>query len=160
MTDTQVATLSEFPVSIALPVQWGDQDMFGHVNNTVYFRWFESARIAYLERIGLSDLMTKQRVGPILAAIGCNYRKQLTYPDMVDVGAMVVKLGRTSVTMVHALFSRRQQALIADGQSTIVVFDYETQRPMPVPAEIRAAIEKIEGAIGKDSSNSPRDSSV
>jgi acyl-CoA thioester hydrolase len=128
-----------------LPVQWGEQDLFGHVNNTVYFRWFESARIAYLERIGLSQLMERERIGPILAAISCNYRRQLTYPDTVEVGSRITRIGRTSMTMAHALRSRRQEAIVADGESTIVAFDYRAQCPIVVPEEIRAAIEKAEG---------------
>ena len=137
--------LADYPVSITLPVQWGDQDMFGHVNNTVYFRWYESARIAYLDRIGLSDMMERQRVGPILAAIGCNYRRQLTFPDSVDVGSRIIHIGRSSLKMTHGLWSQRQQALVADGESTIVTFDYQTQRSIPLPDAIRQAIESLEG---------------
>jgi len=136
--------LSSFPVVISLPVQWGEQDLFGHVNNTVYFRWFESARIAYLERIGLSQLMERERIGPILASMTCHYRRQLTYPDTVDVGSRITRIGRTSMTMAHALRSRAQEAIVADGESTIVAFDYRTQRPVVVPEEIRAAIERLE----------------
>jgi acyl-CoA thioester hydrolase len=136
---------ADYPVVISLPVQWGEQDKFGHVNNTVFFRWFESARIEYLNRIGLSEMMERERVGPILAAIGCNYRRQLTFPDTVDIGSRVTRIGRSSITMSHALWSQRQQALVADGDSTIVAFDYQTQRPVSVPDSIRQAIEKLEG---------------
>ncbi len=145
MPDQPSSRRADYPVIISLPVQWGDQDMFGHVNNTVFFRWFESARIEYLDRIGLSDLKQREQVGPILAAIGCNYRRQLTFPDTVDIGSRVTRIGHTSVTMSHALWSERQQALVADGDSTIVAFDYRTQRPVPVPDAIRQAIEKVEG---------------
>jgi acyl-CoA thioester hydrolase len=137
--------LALFSVVISLPVQWGEQDLFGHVNNTVYFRWFESARIAYLERIGLSQLMAREQIGPILASIGCNYRRQLTYPDTVEIGSRITRIGRTSLTMAHALRSRAQEAIVADGESTIVAFDYRAQRPVPVPEEIRAAIAALEG---------------
>jgi acyl-CoA thioester hydrolase len=140
-----VSALANFPVVISLPVQWGEQDMFGHVNNTVFFRWFESARIAYLDRIGLSRLMAGENLGPILASITCNYRRQLTFPDTVEIGSRITRIGRTSMTMVHALHSRAQAALVADGESTIVAFDYQAQRPVPVPEEIRAAIAAIEG---------------
>ncbi len=78
--------LAEFPVVITLPVQWGDQDAFGHVNNTVYFRWFESARIAYFERIGLSHVLDVEPIAPILASISCDYRRPITFPDTVQVG--------------------------------------------------------------------------
>jgi acyl-CoA thioester hydrolase len=137
--------LAEFHAVITLPVQWGEQDMFGHVNNAVYFRWFESARIAYLDQIGLSYFMEAPRIGPILAAIGCNYRRQLTFPDTVEIGSRITRIGRSSLTMTHGLWSQQQQAIIADGDSAIVVFNYDTQRSVPVPDEVRAAIEKIEG---------------
>ncbi|MEX0586451.1 MAG: thioesterase family protein, partial [Pirellulales bacterium] len=71
--------LADYPMSICLPVQWGDQDAFGHVNNTVYFRWFESARIAYLDRPELRAAMPDSSLGPILAAIRCDFRRQVTF---------------------------------------------------------------------------------
>ena len=107
--------------------------------------WFESARIEYLNRIDLKSLYHSAGIGPILAAIGCNYRRQLTYPDTVAVGARISRLGRTSFEMEHVLYSTAQQTIIADGKSTIVVFDYRQQKPVPIPAEIRAKIEAIEG---------------
>ena len=140
----RASELVGFPTIIELPVQWGDQDAYQHVNNVLHFRWFESARIAYLEQIGLKDLYHTQRVGPILAAINCNYRRQLQYPDSVQVGARITRLGRTSMQMEHVLFSRAQQSVIADGSSTIVTFDYKAQKPIPVPPEIRAKIEHFE----------------
>jgi acyl-CoA thioester hydrolase len=137
--------LTAFPTVIHLPVQWGDMDSYQHVNNIIYFRWFESERIAYLEQIGLKAMYHGAGIGPILAAIGCNYRRQLTYPDTVAVGARISRIGRTSFEMEHVLFSTAQQVVVADGKSTIVTFDYKSQKPIPVPDEIRAAIAKIEG---------------
>ena len=142
--------LALYPALIRLPVQWGDQDAFGHVNNVIYFRWFESSRIAYLERIGLGDkhdgkLSTGENVGPILAAIGCNYRKQVKYPDSVIVGARVTRIGRSSMTMTHVVWSHDHQAIAADGESTVVVFDYNANQPRRVPDDFRALIEKLEG---------------
>ena len=139
-----------FPALIQLPVQWGDQDAFGHVNNIVYFRWFESARIAYLERIGLGDkhagaLDAGENVGPILAAIGCNYRRQIKYPDTVIAGARITRIGRSSFTMSHVVWSGTHQAVAADGESTVVVFDYTANQPKRVPDEFRVLIEKLEG---------------
>ena len=137
--------LADFPVIITLPVQWGDQDAFGHVNNVVFFRWCESARIEYGSRIGLTDLLATQRIGPILANISCNYRRQLKYPDTVQVGARITRIGRSSMTMEHAIYSEAQQALVADSTSTIVTFDYAANKSISVPESIRTAIEKIEG---------------
>ncbi len=142
--------LALFPALIQLPVQWGDQDAFGHVNNIVYFRWFESSRIAYLERIGLGGkqaggLASVENVGPILAAIGCNYRRQIKYPDTVIVGARITRIGRSSMTMSHMVWSSTHQAVAADGESTVVVFDYAANQPKRVPDLYRALIEKLEG---------------
>jgi acyl-CoA thioester hydrolase len=142
--------LADFPAVVRLPVQWGDQDSFGHVNNAVYFRWFETARIAYLERIGLGEKhvgqsMSGDDIGPILAAIGCNYRRQVKYPDTVLVGARITRIGTSSLTMTHALWSETHQAIAADGESTVVVFSYGTNRPQRVPDELRALISKLEG---------------
>jgi len=137
--------LVDFPIVVRMPIQWGDQDAFGHVNNTVPIRWFESSRIAYLEQ-GCSDLMQdSQKLGPVLAAITCNYRSQLRFPDSVRIGARVSRLGRSSLTMEHIVYSETQQAIAADGSSVIVVFNYETNRPTRISDEIRAAIEQIEG---------------
>jgi acyl-CoA thioester hydrolase len=145
MPEQASSNLPAFPVVISWPVQWGDQDLFGHVNNTVYFRWYESARIAYLDRIGVSEMMNREQVGPILAAISCNYRRQLNFPDTVEIGSRITRIGRSSATMTHTIWSRQQKALVADGESTIVMFDYQAQRPVPVPDSIRQAIECVEG---------------
>ena len=139
---TTAADLADFPVVIELPVQWGDQDAFGHVNNTVYFRWFESARIAYLERLGIAD---RSALGPILVAISCNYRRQIKYPDTVQIGTRVARLGRSSMTIEHSLWSAANLAVAADGQSTVVVFDYLANKPRPIPDNIRQLIEQVEG---------------
>ena len=138
-----------YRVLLEIPVWWGDQDAFGHVNNTVYLRWFESARIEYSNRIGLTTMMKERRIGPILAALQCDFRSQLTYPDVVSVGVKVSRVGRTSLTMEHRIVSRRLGAIAAEGSSTLVVFDYSANRPTPVPDEIRRAIELLEK--GEDS---------
>ena len=130
---------------IWLPVQWGDQDAFLHVNNTVYFRWCESARIDYLDKLGLSDLMRAEGIGPILAAISCNYRRPVTYPDQVQVGARITRLGRSSLTMEHIIYSEAQQQVVADATSTLVVFDYNRQSSLPIPDDVRRQIERLEG---------------
>jgi acyl-CoA thioester hydrolase len=126
-------------------VQWGDQDAFGHVNNTVYFRWCESARVAWLQKLGLEEWMRPTTLGPILARIECNYRRQLHFPDTVRIGTRITRLGRTSLTMEHAIASLKQNVIVAESTSVIVVFNYQTQRPTTIPDEVRRAIEAIEG---------------
>lgn len=137
--------LAGFPVYLTLPVQWGDQDAFGHVNNTVYLRWFESARIAYSHRAGLEQLDATQRVAPILAAISCNYRKQIRFPDVVHIGARIARIGRTSMTMEHRVVSEQLRAVAAEGDSVVVTYDYVERKPIAVPQNLRDAIAHLEG---------------
>jgi len=137
--------LAGYPVVIELPVQWGDQDAFGHVNNTVYFRWCESSRIAYMAEFRLLDSLRTTGVGPILASIGCDYRTPLFYPDTVEVGSRVVRIGRTSMTMEHAVVSRVKGVVAAESRSTLVLFDYGASKPAAIPQTLREAIEALEG---------------
>lgn len=137
--------LAGYPVLTEIPVWWGDQDAFGHVNNTIFLRWFESSRIAYTTQIGLYDLFRARRIGPILAAVSCDFRRQVQFPDTVHVGARIDRIGRTSLVMSHAVVSRALGAVAAEGTSTIVVFDYDAGVPVPVPDELRAAIATLQG---------------
>ncbi|MDG3006515.1 acyl-CoA thioesterase [Paludisphaera mucosa] len=143
--DEMEPLLADYRVVIEQPVQWGEQDLFGHVNHVHYFRWYESSRIAYAERVGLMHLHRAERIGPILASIANDYRRQLTFPDTVHVGVRVTRIGVASISLEHKIFSRSQQALAAEGTSTLVIFDYTYQRPTRVPETIRKAIEEMEG---------------
>jgi acyl-CoA thioester hydrolase len=137
--------LADFPIVIIQPVQWGEQDPLGHVNHVAYFRWYESARIAYFLRIGLMDLHETERIGPILASVANDYRRQITYPDTVHVGVRITRIGRSSLGMEHKIISQNDLVIAAEGTSTLVVFDYQTNKSHAVPARIRHAIESLEG---------------
>lgn len=129
---------------LSIPVLWGDMDAFSHVNNARYFSWMESSRIAYLELAGMGESMQGKGWGPILAAVNCNYRRQVAYPDTIIIGASVREVGRTSIAIEHRLVSERHGSICADGESKIVMFDYNNQTPMRVTDEVRAAIEKMQ----------------
>lgn len=139
MPETPLAT---FPATVSIPVQWGEQDGFGHINNMHFIRWFESARIAYLSLCGVE--LTTQGVGPILAAVNCNYRLQIKYPDTITVGARVTRIGRSSMQIEHQLWSNNHTAVAADGDSTVVMFDYENQCSSPIADELRTRIRELE----------------
>jgi acyl-CoA thioester hydrolase len=137
--------LRDYPVVFSLPVQWGDQDAFGHVNNIVYFRWFESARIAYIRDAGISYSQGGTGIGPILATINCHFRKPVNFPDTVHIGARISRLGNSSMTIDHAVYSEAQDQLVADGDSVVVLFDYTSARPHRIPDEMRQLLESFEG---------------
>jgi acyl-CoA thioester hydrolase len=142
--------LADYPTTVVVPVQWGDQDAFGHVNNAVALRWFETSRIAFLEYGGLGHLMSGHGLGPVVVSITSNYRRQLVYPDTVRIGTRVSEMGRTKMTLVHAVYSDELQTIAVDGQTVIVFLDFSTGRPMRLPAEVR---ERLRAVSSNDASN-------
>lgn len=138
--------LAQYPIRFSIPVQWGDQDSFGHVNNLLYLRWCESARIQYLVEIGLWQMYVQERVGPILASIQCNYRQPVVFPDQVHTGAKVTRVGNSSFQMDHLIVSEAQ-GVVADASSTLVVYDYKRASSCPIPDDVREQIRKIEARM-------------
>ena len=136
--------MEAYPSRISIPVQWGDMDALGHVNNVVHFRWYESSRISYLEQSGMAAVLKEQGVGPILAAASSNYTRQLHYPDNVQIGCRVSRIGRSSMTLQHLVFSQQQEDAVANGESVVVVFDFDKQRPIRIPADVRELLKSYQ----------------
>ncbi len=143
------ALLEGFPVVVELPVFWGDMDYFRHVNNIVFFRYFESARIEYLERIGFREEAQADGAGPILHSTQARFRRPLTWPDTVLVGARTVEVGEDRFTQEYRLVSRAQGEVAAEGSGILVAFDYAANRKVQLPERVRAAIRSLES--GDDS---------
>jgi acyl-CoA thioester hydrolase len=136
--------LIDFPVVVTVPLLWGDHDAFGHVNNLAYLRWCESARVEYLMRIGLWPSLPPAGIGPILASVSCDYKRPLTFPDTVCIGTRVTRIGNRSFQMQHRVVSQALDTVAAEVDSTIVVFDYGTNKTVPVPESCRTAIEGLQ----------------
>jgi acyl-CoA thioester hydrolase len=136
--------ISAYPVTIKIPIAWGDMDVFQHVNNVVYFKYFESARIAYFEKLNYFEVMDQTGIGPILAATQCKYKIPLTYPDQVTVGAKVDALENDRFTMKYAVISHRHKKIAAFGEGVLVSFDYRNTKKTPIPDEIRKRIIELE----------------
>ncbi len=136
--------LAEYPVVVDAPVAWGEMDAFGHVNNIVYFRYFETARIAYFEMLGVREFLERDPVGPILAETACRFRAALSYPDTVSIGARVASVGEDRFVMRYAVFSHRLGRLAAEGEGTLVCFDYRQHRKAPVPERLRVRIAELQ----------------
>ena len=141
--------LKPYPVAIELPVLWGEMDAFQHVNNVVYFRYFESGRIAYLEEAGMVRFMERSGIGPILASVGCRFRVPLTYPDTVSVAVRVTEVGEDRFTMEHAVISHKLGKVAAIGEGVIVTYDYRARRKVSLPDEVRQMIAAVEGSLPK-----------
>jgi acyl-CoA thioester hydrolase len=137
--------LAGYPVVVDIPVAWGEMDAFGHVNNTVYFRYFETARIAYFEALGYMKATEATGVGPILAHADCRFRLPLEYPDRVRVGARADEVTESGFLMHYRAVSERHGKVAAEGTGRIVSFDYRQGGKSPLQREIVEAIAHLEG---------------
>ena len=135
--------LALFPFVVEQDVAWGDMDSYAHVNNVVYFRYFENARIALLDRVGWIRSMQEVGLGPIAASTSARFRKPLAYPDHLFVGARVTDLQPDRIMIEHRIVSAKLDAVTTEGQVVVVSFDYRQGRKAPIPEAIRAAIEQL-----------------
>lgn len=124
--------MADWPISVRIDVAWGDLDAFNHVNNTVYFRWFETARIALFDRLGIRERMERDHIGPILARTTCDFRLPLGFPDTIFAEAAVAKIGRTSYVLHKRVRSVSRGAIAAEGEAVIVTIDYRTGEKVPL----------------------------
>lgn len=129
-------------VTLMVPVLWSDMDALGHVNNARFFTWFESARIALFERIGVA-IQGPMTVGPILATTTCDFLRPVHFPEDVRVTASVSRVGETSITMAYEVSSAAGTAQYARGTSVAVLIDYASSRKVRVPDDVRAKIEEL-----------------
>jgi acyl-CoA thioester hydrolase len=136
--------ISDHPVAIEIPLAWGDMDAFQHINNKVYFKHFESARISYFEKIGLLEFMKKTNIGPILAFTQCKYKIPLTYPDTLTVATKVETIEKDRFIMKHIAVSHKFKKIAALGEDILVTFDYHNNKKALIPDEIRKRIIDLE----------------
>jgi acyl-CoA thioester hydrolase len=119
-----------------IPIRWGDMDAMGHVNNTVYFRYMEQARISWFDAIGCRR--RDDGLGPIIVTANCNFVKQLKYPGTVEVRTFLEPAGRSSIQSICELRMTGDGELYADGGAKIVWMDYRQGKSCPLPDELRA----------------------
>ena len=136
--------LAGFPVIVEQAVAWGDMDSFGHVNNVVYFRYFENARVEYLQRLGWWDYIKETGIGPIVASTKARFRRPVKYPDTLLAGAKLLALDRDRFTLRHTLVSQATNEMVADGDAVVVAFDYRNGIKVSVPDDMRDRINNLE----------------
>jgi acyl-CoA thioester hydrolase len=138
--------LADFRVVIDQVVDWGDMDSFGHVNNVVYFRYFENARVEYFQRIGWWDFMKETGIGPIVGATQARFRRPVKYPDTLRAGAKVVSFGADRFTVRHVLVSRTTGELVTEGDAVVVCIDYRANAKVAVPEVLLKRIHELEAS--------------
>lgn len=134
----------DYPIVLSQDVIWGDMDAFGHVNNTVYFRYFEDARMAYFDAVNINEYKAKTNIGPILAHTDCNFKLPLKYPDKIHIAARAIIVAPKRIKMEYAVYSDNYSAIAAAGEGLIVYYDYSAEKSCEIPAELVAAINTFE----------------
>ena len=138
--------LDDFPVTVCQKVAWGDMDAFAHVNNVIYFRYFETGRMAYFEHVGILSYLDETRIGPILASTGCNFLAPLTYPDDIKILTRIDELKDKRFNMQSVVYSKTQDKVVAKGNGMIVYYDYSRHRSCEIPDEIVERVNALENA--------------
>ena len=122
-----------------IPTRWADNDAYGHVNNVVFYAWFDTAVNAWLIEVGLLDIERGDPIG-LVAETRCAYFAPLSFPQPVEVGLAVERLGTSSVTYRLGIFAEGQDAAAAEGEFTHVYVDRQSRKPTALPEAWRAKL--------------------
>ncbi len=125
-----------------ISTRWHDNDAYGHINNTVYYAWFDTAVNAWLVEAGLLDIAQGDPIG-LVVETGCRYAAPLAFPEPVEIGLGIARLGRSSVTYHLGVFARGAQSATAEGHFTHVYVGRASRRPAPLPKAWRAQMERL-----------------
>lgn len=138
----------KYPVSLQLRLDWSEMDMFGHINNVSYFKYIQASRVNYWEVCGFQKTFTATGVGPMLLSTGCRFIQPLFYPGNIVVRASVSFIKNTSFGIRHQVLNDKGE-VCAEAEDVIVVFDFRNNTKVPISAELRSSIEKLEDSIFK-----------
>jgi acyl-CoA thioester hydrolase len=134
-----------FPVVRAMQTRWLDNDHYGHVNNVVYYSYFDTAVNGWLIEASGRDIRDLPAIG-IVAETACRYLRPVAFPDSLEVGLAVARLGRSSVSYRLAVFRAGDEEPCALGRFVHVYVDRDERRPIEIPAELRAVLEPVREA--------------
>lgn len=122
-----------WPIKTEIPVLWGDNDSFGHVNNIIYLKWCETSRVELLckmwniKNLNMEDILLDRGIGPILANFNTNYRIPVVYPDTIYVKTRISHIGNTSFGIEHQITSKNNGSkVVAEADSVVVMINYKT----------------------------------
>ncbi len=121
-----------------IPIRWGDEDAYGHVNNTIYFRYMEQVRVEYLEKLGFK--VRPEGTAPVIINASCTFLIPLNYPGVVEIGMYCGQPGRSSIPTHYEIRLRGNGTLYATGDAKIVWMDVASGKSVPIPEELRAQL--------------------
>ena len=136
--------LAHYPIIHHQPIHWGEMDAFNHLNNVVFYRYAESARIGYLQALGMFD----GSMVTVLAQSSCQYLRPVTYPDTLLLGVRCQRLGNTSIVIEYSYYSCAQKVIVATADAVIVRLDSDGKDKLPWTNEERERLVALEASVG------------
>ena len=133
-------TLLDYPIIYQQQVAWGDMDAFGHVNNVIYYRYMESARIDYMNKL---DIL-REDIYTVVVSNQCKYMRPVFYPDQLKIGVRVEEVRSSAFRMSYLLWSELQQQVVATGDAVIVCVDKVEMQKIKIPDNIRKRLIETE----------------
>ena len=143
MTDPSTLTRAHFDYVVSATTRWSDNDMYGHLNNAVYYELFDSAINGWLITGAGADVLSLPELGVVVES-GCRFFRELEYPRRLEVGVRVERLGRSSITYALGLFDAEREELAALGHWVHVYIDRTSRSPVAIPAAVRELLERAE----------------
>lgn len=129
-------------MKLTLRIDWSELDYFEHVNNVSFFKYIQSARVNYWDKIGLTQLHLDTKAGPMLASAHCDFKKPLFYPGEVTIHTELDFIKNTSFGFKHTLYNQSNEC-VAEAHDVMVMFDFKTQQKMAIPDSLRSALIKV-----------------
>ncbi len=142
MSKAAAPTRDEYKVFYPIPTRWEDNDVYGHVNNVVYYSYFDTAANRYLIEEGGLDIANAETVGYVVNS-GCAYHAPIAHPENIEAGLRIDRLGNSSVQYGIAIFREGEDSAAAHGHFIHVFVDRATDRSVPIPEPMRAALQRI-----------------
>ena len=144
LSNTRPDELAHYPIIHHQPIHWGEMDAFNHLNNVVFYRYAESARIGYLQALGMFD----GSMVTVLAQSSCQYLRPVTYPDTLLLGVRCQRLGHTSIVIEYSYYSCAQKVIVATADAVIVRLDSDGKDKLPWTNEERERLVALEASVG------------
>ena len=142
MSDSTIPARSDYPFFYPINTRWSDNDVYGHVNNVIYYSYFDTAANRYLIEEGGLDISDGEIVGFVVSS-GCEYHEPITYPEPIEAGLRVEKLGNSSVRYGIGIFKQGAEEAVAHGHFVHVFVNRKANKPVSIPENLREALERI-----------------
>lgn len=132
-----------FPVQLDMRLDWSEMDLFGHINNVMYFKYIQASRVNYWEAIGLNGMISREKKGPILASTTCQFLKQLHFPGNITLRCRMEFIKSTSFGFHHQILTETEIA--AEAHDVMVMFDFSRNEKIVFPEALKEKVRLLEG---------------